>query len=332
MLDNRPQQLSFTPSLIETNVETKALKPNDPSILIKKNNKISIYGTRVINPGSSPESTEIVFSNRPLNCDDVPNPETPLVEYSSVWNYNPLVYWKDDGHYYFAGVFPYSSDDYYIDNFYLHATYLAGNNTDLMVARKYRNVEDDGKDPVELSFEHATAAVRFLFGKASSSVSDNYSLTKFSLENLAVGGSLTVQTRITDASIDPISFSDWTKGAIGNLADWSAASLSERKNVPYPPDVNNPDGYTQMGWYYMVPQELSTESNVRFSIAYNDEAPVETVLNITDRDGNPGADRWLPNHVYNYYITLTKSGLQLSVRAIPWDSVQSTTEDIFFRG
>ena len=326
MQERRP--IGFTAS---TSVNTKAMKPDDPSVLISEGNTARIFGVRVLNQGTPGETASSIFYNRMLSCDAVPDPATPALPYSSIWNYTPLEYWEDTGDYYFAGVFPSGTTDVSSDNVYIYATYLAGSNTDLMIARAYRNVEEvDGKSPVNLSFKHATSAVRFLFGKTSSLDSDKYSLTAFCLENLATGGSLKVLTRTTDASSSPISPSDWTPGASGELAEWNAATESERIDVNYPPDVDDPDGYTQMGWYYMVPQELKAESAIRFSIAYNNESPVETLLSLTDRDGIPGADSWLPNHVYNYYITITQSGLDLTVRAVPWDEVTVITDDMIF--
>ena len=82
----------------------------------------------------------------------------------------------------------------------------------------------------------------------------------------------------------------------------------------------------------MVPQQLNADSAVTFSVAYNDEDPVETTLSITDRDSSAGADTWHPNCVYNYYITLTQSGLELTVKAVPWDQVDVTTDAIMFEG
>ena len=67
-------------------------------------------------------------------------------------------------------------------------------------------------------------------------------------------------------------------------------------------------------------------------VSYNGEDPVENVLSITDCDGVPGADTWIPNCVYNYYIMLTQSGLNVNIKATPWDEVQVTTEDFNFEG
>lgn len=321
-----PVPITFSASV---STQTKAYKPDDPSLLISEGNEAGVFCTRAV--GS--ESQQIMF-NRQLTCDAVPDPATPGEPYSSVWNYTPVEYWQETGNYYFTGVFPFTSSDATIDNtYYLNVSYQAGSNTDMMVARAYRDAATN-TDPVNLEFKHTTAAVRVLFGKASGSSSDGYTLTAFQIEKLIASGTFKVLTRITDPAGDPISLSNWTLGAVSDtpLSRWIPESQSERKTIPYPDDAANPDGYLQMGWYYMVPQTLNEESAIRFSVAYNDEDPVETVLSITDRDGIPGADTWIPNCVYNYYITLSQSGLDVTVRAVPWDEVQVNTDDMNFEG
>ena len=318
--------ISFSPGI---STMTKALKPDDPSILLTVGNQASIFCTRV----QEPESWQVI-NNRVLQCDAVPDPSTPSNPLSSVWNYNPVEYWEDSGDYYFTGVFPYSTDNISIDNaYYLNVRYLAGSNIDLMVARAYRDAAVN-TDPVPLEFKHTTSAVRILFGKASDSPSDNYMLTDFQLESLNASGTFRVLTRLNTAGIaaDPISPSNWTSGAPATLATWSAESVGDRISIPHPADSADPDGYVQMGWYYMIPQMLNAETAIRFSIVYNNEDPVETVLSITDRDGIPGADSWIPNCVYNYYITLSQSGLNLTVKTTSWDEVQVSTDDINFEG
>ena len=317
--------ISFSAGLT---TRTKAYKPDDPTVLLTVGNEASIFGTRVKN-----DVSERIFSNRALHCDAVPDPLTPDNPHSSVWNYSPLEYWKDDGDYFFTAVFPYSSEDAWIDGdaFYLNVRYQTGSNQDLMVARAYRDAAVS-TDPVNLEFKHATSAVRFLFGKASTSDSDHYELTSFRLENLAAAGTFKIQTRLTNPAVDPISLSHWTPGSVTTIASWQASTGGGSKNIPHPSLASDPDGYLPRGWYYMVPHRLNSGAAVRFSLSYNDGAPVETVLNISDCDGVPGEDTWIPNCVYNYYITLTQSGLDVTVRAVPWDEVTVITDDINFEG
>ena len=318
------QPISFS---AEVSTATKAIKPNDPTVLLTVGNKVSIFATRVY--AGVPE---YVFSNRMLNCDEVPNPSTPSNHLSSAWSYAPVEYWKDNGDYYFSAVYPFRND-ITIDNTSseLRVSYYAGDNTDMMVAREYRDAAVS-KYPVNLTFKHTTAAVRFLFGKSSSSDADQYQLTSFRLDNFISSGSFSMLTQVP---VSPtISSSDWTvQSSYSNLFSWTADTSSDRKTITHPTNVDNPDGYTPMGWYYMVPQTLSTNASVRFSVSYNDGTPVETVLNIygaTDQTTSESGTAWAPNQVYNYFITLNQSGLDLTVRTIPWDEVQVTTDDFNF--
>lgn len=320
---NMDQPISFS---AEVSTATKAIKPDDPTVLLTVGNKVSIFGTRVY--ADVPES---VFANRDLTCDAVPNPSTPSNPLSSAWSYAPVEYWKDNGGYYFSAVYPFRND-ITIDNtsYKLTVSYSAGDNTDMMVARAYQDAAVS-KDPVNLTFKHTTAAVRFLFGKSSSSDADQYQLTSFRLDNFIPSGSFSMLTKVSGSPT--ITSSDWTvQSSYINLFSWTADTPSDRKDITHPTTVGDPDGYTPMGWYYMVPQTLSPNASVRFSVSYNDGTPVETVLNIygaTDQMSESGTT-WAPNQVYNYFITLNQSGLDLTVRAIPWDEVQVTTDDLNF--
>ena len=320
---NGPKPISFSAGV---STITKAIKPDDPTVLLTVGNEASIFATREYN-----DVPEQVFSNLALHCDAVPNPSTPSNPLSSAWIYSPVAYWKDNGDYYFSGVFPYSPDKVSVDNTYaLRVSYSAGDNTDVMVARTHRDAAVS-KDPVNLTFKHATSAVRFLFGKSSSSDSDQYTLTSFQLENIIAVGEFSMATRVTDSPT--ITSSNWSIGnSYTTLFEWQADQVGDRKPISHPSDTDDPDGYTQMGWYYMVPQPLSTNAAVRFSVSYNGGAPVETVLNFygaTDQTTESGIS-WAPNQVYNYFITLNQSGLDLTIRAVPWDEVQVTTDDFNF--
>lgn len=320
-------------------VETKADKPVNIGELIAVGKTVSVFGVRV--EGLTQED---VFVNQTLRCDEVPDPLTPSVTYSSVWSYTPLKYWKNSGIYYFSAVYPYIADASIDNEYFLNVTYRAGDNADLMVARGYRDVTGvDGTNPVPLVFRHATSAVRFLFGKASSSASDDYKITDFRLEGVAPNGTLKV---LAKSEVNPaIIQSNWRPGAASTLFNWSANTPGDRITVVHPDDndsgttndEDNPDLYTTLthakaGWFYMVPQTLTAASAVRFSVSYNGQTPVTTVLSIENRDGEPGADVWGPNRVYNYFITLNQSGIDLTVTCTPWDEVQVTTEDFLFEG
>lgn len=320
---NGPMPISFSAGV---STITKAIKPDDPTVLLAVGNEASIFATREYN-----DVPETVFANLALHCDAVPNPSTQSNPLSSAWSYSPVAYWKDNGDYYFSAVFPYSADNISIDNTYaLNVSYFAGDNTDMMVARTHQDAAVS-KDPVNLTFKHTTSAVRFLFGKSSSSDSDQYELTSFQLENIIGVGEFSMATRVTGSPT--ITSANWSvSNSYTTLFAWEADQVGDRKPITHPTDVDDPDGYTAMGWYYMVPQPLSTDAAIRFSVSYNGGASVETVLNFygaTDQTSESGVT-WAPNQVYNYFITLSQSGLDLTVQAVPWDEVQVITDDFNF--
>ena len=322
--------IGFAPAVtVET--KTGSAKPNDPTVLITAGNRISVFGQRIVNEGGvgGQESISSVFTNQALECEWV---DTETLN-NSTWKYTPLQYWEDTGHYYFQGIFPYHASNYTLGNdWYINILYRAGDNNDLMVARGYRDVAANGKNPVPMAFNHACSAVRFLFGKESTSATANeFTLTDFRLENISVSGTLRLSTRRNTNPIET-NYDNWIPGSLGTLFSWTADRPQDRKNIPHPSTTHDPDGYLQMGWYYMVPHTLNASASVRFSISYSGQAPMTTELNISSRAESPSGtvDSWVPNQVYNYFITITQSGLDLTVVTTPWDEVDVNTDEMVF--
>jgi hypothetical protein len=321
------------------------MRPNDPRVLINEGNAVSLFGVWRQTIGDD-SIYETLFYNRRLRCNsvilDVPSDPMsfdPESENSSVWDYDPLEYWKNSGDYCFTAVAPYTTGDASINSAYeLKISYRVGSNHDLMVARAYREEPAGGKDRVRLDFKHVTTAVRFLFGTASDA-GDKFKLTAFRLENLSPRGTLTIDSRLT-APINfdlagpdyPLRWSPGAIGVLGTLFQWSADSSDPEKTITYPTDTNDPDGYTPMGWYYMVPHTLDAGASVVFSVSYDGQPSVETTLNISDCELPAGEDEWQPNQVYNYFIIVSQSGADIKVVATPWDEVDITTDPIVFEG
>ena len=308
-------------------------KPVDQTVLHTVHNQISLFGVLVENEETpATKTTTKIFDNVPLECTSVTAPTPPATTYTSVWEYTPLRYWQDDVHYYFTGVFPYHPSYVTMDNeYFVNVQYYPGSNEDLMIARGYRYVESGGKTPVALAFNHATSAVRFLFGTASDTGSD-YKITSFRIEDVVQNGTLKVASQST--SNPAITSGNWTPSSRGILATWNADIESSRITVPYPADVNDPEDYVQFGWYYMVPQTLVSTSAIRFSVSYRGGDPVETLLpfyGAVDQLSETGTS-WIPNCVYSYFVTITQSGLNITVKTTPWDEVEVTTDDILFQG
>ena len=320
-----PQPIVFSADP-PVSVETKGMKPDDNTVLLSVGNSAAIFASRKEN-----DLWESVISNRSLTCTSVTG--TPPT--SSTWVYNPVAYWEETGQYVFTAIFPRSvtlDHGLTLDNstYNISVNYSAGTPTDMMVARVSKTGSAN-PSPVNLPFKHATSAVRFLFGKTTN---DDYKLTDFQLENIAATGTFSIGARIISDAELTISSSDWVNGSTqATLCSWTADNVEDRIAISRPVDTSDPDDYTPMGWYYMVPQNLISTARVRFSVSYNGGAPVETVLSIYNvRNTVLGEDEstWKPNEVYNYFITLNQSGLDITVRTTSWDQVQVTTDDFQF--
>lgn len=320
-----PQPIVFSADA-SVSVETKGMKPDDNSVLLSVGNSAAIFASRKVN-----DLWESVISNRSLECTSVTG--TPPT--GSTWAYNPVAYWEDSGQYVFTAIFPRSltlDHGLTLDNstYNISVNYSAGSPTDMMVARVSKTASAN-PSPVNLPFKHATSAVRFLFGKTTD---DDYKLTSFQLENIAATGTFNIGARIISDSELTISPSDWANGSPqATLCSWTADNVEDRIAISRPANAADPDGYTARGWYYMVPQDLVSTARVRFSVSYNGGAPVETVLsiyNVRNTVLDEDESSWEPNNVYNYFITLNQSRLDVTVKTTSWDEVQVTTDDFQF--
>lgn len=332
-LEKPLRPLSFSPAVT---VETKAARPDNRDILVCDGSKVRLYGIVIEDEQTLSETISIVFNNQLLSC-------TENAGYFD-WDYNPLQYWGQTGHYYFAGVFPYDDIDVTNTNNTLNIQYGVGYNTDLMVARSYRNVEDS-TSIVKLRFRHACSAVRVLFGIHANAQDSSYKITDFRFENLVANGTLAIPVRTATPLVDdnpPVSSSNWNRGNItSHFFEWPGGSGDQPVKIGKPNNINNPDNYTIIDdeWYYMIPQTMTASAAIHFSASHFDgsswEAPVTTTLNIYDVTGDISggdgvADVWSPNQIYNYYILLKQSGLTVTVVTTPWDEVQVTTDVITF--
>lgn len=324
-MDVTIQPIEFAPAV---SVETKDISP-----AVSIGSPVNLFGIRVVT--STPN--EVLFENDQLLTRGQDN----------VWRYQPIKNWETTGHYYFAAVWPSASyPDVRLDASSVSINYQAGDshNVDLMLAREDRDRSNGGgTEAVNLLFKHACSAVRFLFGKTSDAT--NYVLTSFKLIDLETNGTLTVPL----ASTSPSAIADgWhLSGSRNELFTWTAFDPSDYIAIPLPDySKENTDkdafinsfGDSKKGWFYMLPQTMSASSAVEFKIRaiINNGGNIEygneilTRLSIEDRDDVVGADRWIPNDVYNYYVTITQKGMSINVVTTSWDEVQATTEIVTF--
>lgn len=289
-----------------------SIQPDAQDYLIAPGRQIGVYGT-LTRTGMEDYA---VFTKQAVSCGD-----------DLKWTYSPLKYWKRSGVYDFKAVFPYS------------AICLAGtsgkrmlvshsvtsSHQDLMVASGRRDVATEGTSPVELKFQHACAAVRFLFKKESAD--DDYKLASFKLQNLRIVGTL-------DMAGDALTLDSWHTGGLSPAAEvfsWTAATSADRKEIP-----SSYDAYTGYTWYYMIPQTMAVPAgtsrpSVTFNVVFNNEpTPVSTTLPLPDsyeEGGQTVTANWEPGKVYTYYINLKPSRVAITVHVTPWDNETLLIDD-----
>ncbi len=304
--------LSFAAAFAGETRAPSAVQPDQADYLIAEGNRIGVFGT--LTRAGEEEST--VFEKQAVTCGS-----------DLSWSYRPLKYWRKTGLYDFTAVFPYDSDCLAgtTGKRLLIRHSAAAKNVDILVSRAQRDVSGGNTSPVDLTFHHACAAVRFLF---RTSEHYDYRLYSFQLENLRVVGTLD-----TDDGIP--SLDDWsTSGMAAAPVVWPWTASSEAGRIPIP---SRYEDYTGGTWYYMIPQSLAVSGNrpsVTFSVLFNGEpTPVHTTLALPDsieEGGVPTEARWEPGKVYTYYINLQPSRVSIDVHVTPWDSSVVAVDDIIF--
>ena len=299
-------------------LSTKALStaPDDANYLIADGNQIGVFGT-----WTSPESVSTdVFSKIPITCKE---------ESAGVfkWEYSPLKYWRKNGFYDFSAIFPYTANCQYGTNGNkLVASYsMHAENYDLMVASATRDLSAvDDTSPVNLTFQHAMAAVRFVFCKGSEA--NNYYLDTFQLEYLHAVGILVYNGgTVTVNNWNPAQFRSPT------VLEWSAeGDLSKRISIP-----DNYSDYPKDEWHYVIPQHLryddGSHPTVYFSVHVNDDTtPVYTTLPLPETYDNGQDVVWEPGKMYTYYILIQPSKAYITVQVTPWDSYYVAVDDVNF--
>lgn len=186
-------------------------------------------------------------------------------------------------------------------------------NYDLMVASRWASSAAQAGDPVHLDFEHACAAVRFVFRKGENE-DKIYKITSFELQWLRAIGELTydgwagfgswnVNFGFRDAQIYPESGLDW--------------------EVP-----NTYTAYTAGQWYYVIPQSLSENDGhhpaVKFSYVEGSSAATSTTLLL------PEATTWEAGKTYVYYIAVQPDQSTITVEVKPWEKYLVSVDSITF--
>lgn len=289
--------------------------PDDIDYLFTDGNQVGVFGSWT----SSEGVTTDVFSRLPLTCEK-------QADDSFEWVYSPLKFWRKGGVYDFSAVFPYSVNcQYGSSGNRLVITYsMHADDYDLMVAATERDLtSSDDTSPVDLTFRHATAAVRFLFSKGSES--NEYYIDSFQLQYLHTVGILVYNSgEMTVSNWNPAEFRS------PSVLEWEAGSLDDRIYVP-----QNYSDFTGEKWHFVIPQNLNADDGyhpaVQFSVNVNDgTTPVYTTLPLPETYANNSDVLWEPGKMYTYYIQIQPSNASITVKVTPWDSYYVAVDDINF--
>ena len=302
-------RFSVAPAAVAA-VETKAEKPDEESYLIHDGSEIGVWGSYKIGTGAW---TDVFVP------DDAAHPELlktvtcsqPTADDPASWSYSVPRYWNRKGSYRFCAVFPTTAavqDGSGSDKVIVNYPSLPG--YDLMVASSpLIDAATNGSDPVNLKFQHASAAVRVLFAKAADDTK-TYSITGLTLQNIAVTGSMTY----LGASNDGGASVSWTPGALGNASPWTGNPWSvpaATTSVPFAA-ITTPE------WIFTVPQDLDATSDTVFpalKVSYTvDGQPLEVTLNLK----TARITEWVIGKAYTYKVMLNPNAIELTVEWTDW--------------
>ena len=280
--------------------ETKATDPDKPherTYLVQKTRPVKLFGC----------STETGSTERTLLFDDVALSCTDLD--TEKWEYSPLKYWIQDGTHDFRAVFPAPAAGNYgydKDNDELDVQFTMGPDDELLVASAQYSAASRTNDKVALNFQHACAAVRFLFTDGT----NEYVLKSFQLENITTAGTLSYGSTTT-----------WTPSSTDTkVYPWALSSWA----IP-PVDAQTGEGAAPEGWYFVIPQSLSTTADdaavVSFTYAVGPGAtdqvlPVTLKLNTSGSTSNITA--WEAGKIYTYKISIQANAIDFDVTWTDW--------------
>lgn len=285
---------------VTSDLQTKA----DPSVeadLIADGKTITVWGSFKVGTADWTK----VFENQPQTV-------TCSKEGSTVsWDYGATRYWNRRANYRFCAVFPTTAavqDGSGSDKVIVNYPSLPG--YDLMVASSpLIDAATNGSNPVNLKFQHTGAAVRFLFAKTVGDTK-TYNVTGLTLQNIAVGGTMTYK----GASNDGGASISWAPDAAGNATPWTGAPWNDvpetTSDVPFA-SIATPE------WIFAVPQDLAATSTTipALTVAYTvDGQTLEVTLPLKTTN----IAKWETGKAYTYKITVNPNAIELTVEWTEW--------------
>ena len=277
--------------------ETKVADPNKPhesDYLLQDARPIKLFGC-CTETGSATRT--LLFNDVALACTDLTTEK---------WEYSPLRYWVQSGAHDFRAVFPAPAEgkyNYDKDSDKLDVEFTMGLDDELLVASAQQAEASRTSDNVPLNFQHACAAVRFMFKDANGETAPNYSISCFELQNLFKTGTLSYN----EASGTAIALNKWSYTGTADVSAylWTAGASDPAKTV------STADFTALYGWFFVVPQEIDA-AKIYFKYKIGTESleyPVTLSLDLTDSV----VDKWEPGSVYTYKITIQAKAISFDV-------------------
>lgn len=215
------------------------------------------------------------------------------------WYYEPLKYWNKGGLYDFRAISPLIAAKPNGSAAKTGAVEADFNEYyDLMVASNHDTAalsSTDSVDPIQLTFSHACAAVRFKFTKGAET--RDCKVTHFEVNKISTSGTMTYSW---NGAKDVIT---WKPGGAKKEAHFTSDTQWE---ITETTDFQSFDG-----WHLVVPQTLNG-ATVTFQFKIGADATRTAVLPI------PENSRWEPGKVYEYRINIDILTVGFSFTVEPW--------------
>ena len=235
----------------------------------------------------------------------------------SRWSYAPVQYWIQNGTYDFRAVFPAAAGVTAGSSAGVTVNYsMATDNYDLMVASKTsvsaNSQVASGNPDVELAFQHACTAVRFLFKDGENL---NYYITGFSLSGLTTSGTMTYNAA----------------NALPTWGSTSSATYAWPGTTPWEVPEDYDDGTGPEGWYCVIPQDLTDTATLNFTYTVGASGAQTLPVSIPLKGGvganTSDVDSWERSKTYTYKIAIQANAISFSVSCESWTMVDDVVID-----
>lgn len=236
----------------------------------------------------------------------------------SRWSYAPVQYWIQNGTYDFRAVFPAAAGVTAGSSAGVTVNYsMATDNYDLMVASKTsvsaNSQVASGNPDVELAFQHACTAVRFLFKESDNN--NDYYLKSMTLQGVNTSGTMTYNSTLAWSDYGTTAASLWSDS-------WKIAPTATEEYTG-PGD----------GWHILPPQTSLDNAKlvVTYTVGNADGAqilPVTIPLKYVDAtDSGKSVSSWDRAKTYTYKIELQANAISFSVSCESWTMVDDVVID-----